>query len=209
MEEEILNLNKPLDLSVENIQLVELKQKLSNFEMSNMELIQEELNNIDNNINNINNYIYEENIKKAKYTEKLEYQEQLKKNQITLNNNESLLARCNAFIQKMISLINEKATEKTGLTFVMLEENLSNDGIKEVCYATINNIPFKDVNTATKIKYGIKFIEKLKELLGSNDLPILVDRMESIDSIEAIKTMSNTEQIICTRVSNDENITII
>jgi hypothetical protein len=89
----------------------------------------------------------------------------------------------------------------------MLEENLSNDGVKEVCYATVNGIPFKDVNTATKIKYGIKFIEKMKELLGHNSLPILADRMEGIDSFDTIKNLTQ-EQLICTRVSDEEVITI-
>ena len=105
-------------------------------------------------------------------------------------------------------MINEKATEKTGIKFVMLEENITNDSFKEVCYATVDNIPFKDVNTAKKLKYGVQFIEKMKELLGHNELPILADRMEGIDSLDKIKNLSQ-EQLICTRVSNEAVITIL
>lgn len=207
IDAEIAALNQPVDVSVENIQLNDLRVKLGSLKNADLDNIQTQINEIDIAIGEVNEKISEEHIKKSKYLEKQEYMDQLSKTQTELNNKDSLLARCNELIQTMISLINEKATAKTGLTFVMLEENLSNDGVKEVCYATVNGIPFKDVNTATKIKYGIKFIEKMKELLGHNSLPILADRMEGIDSFETIKNLTQ-EQLICTRVSDEEVITI-
>lgn len=207
IDAEIAALNQPADVSVENIQLNDLRVKLASLKNADLDNIQTQINEIDIAIGEVNEKISEEHIKKSKYLEKQEYMDQLSKTQTELNNKDSLLARCNELIQTMISLINEKATAKTGLTFVMLEENLSNDGVKEVCYATVNGIPFKDVNTATKIKYGIKFIEKMKELLGHNSLPILADRMEGIDSFDTIKNLTH-EQLICTRVSDEEVITI-
>lgn len=207
IDAEIAALNQPVDVSVENIQLNDLRVKLASLKNADLDNIQTQINEIDIAIGEVNEKISEEHIKKSKYLEKQEYMDQLSKTQTELNNKDSLLARCNELIQTMISLINEKATAKTGLTFVMLEENLSNDGVKEVCYATVNGIPFKDVNTATKIKYGIKFIEKMKELLGHNSLPILADRMEGIDSFDTIKNLTQ-EQLICTRVSDEEVITI-
>ncbi len=207
IDAEIAALNQPVDVSVENIQLNDLRVKLASLKNADLDNIQSQINEIDIAIGEVNEKISEEHIKKSKYLEKQEYMDQLSKTQTELNNKDSLLARCNELIQTMISLINEKATAKTGLTFVMLEENLSNDGVKEVCYATVNGIPFKDVNTATKIKYGIKFIEKMKELLGHNSLPILADRMEGIDSFDTIKNLTQ-EQLICTRVSDEEVITI-
>lgn len=207
IDAEIAALNQPVDVSVENIQLNDLRVKLASLKNADLNSIQTQINEIDIAIGEVNEKISEEHIKKSKYLEKQEYMDHLSKTQTELNNNDSLLARCNELIQTMISLINEKATAKTGLTFVMLEENLSNDGVKEVCYATVNGIPFKDVNTATKIKYGIKFIEKMKELLGHNSLPILADRMEGIDSFDTIKNLTH-EQLICTRVSDEEVITI-
>ena len=207
IDAEIAALNQPVDVSVENIQLNDLRVKLASLKNADLDNIQTQINEIDIAIGEVNEKISEEHIKKSKYLEKQEYMDQLSKTQTELNDKDSLLARCNELIQTMISLINEKATAKTGLTFVMLEENLSNDGVKEVCYATVNGIPFKDVNTATKIKYGIKFIEKMKELLGHNSLPILADRMEGIDSFDTIKNLTQ-EQLICTRVSDEEVITI-
>lgn len=208
IEKKIFALDLPIDFSKEYQEIGNLKTKVETLKNADEFKIQDQVNEITTQINDLNLKISNEYVKQSKYKEKIEYEANLKASQANLNDLECLLARCNRLIQTMINLINEKATEKTGLTFVMLEENLTNDGIKEVCYATIDGIPFKDVNTAKKIQYGIKFIEKLKELLGHNQFPILADRLEGIDSIEKIKNMTQ-EQLICTRVSEEKEITIL
>lgn len=203
----LAQLKLPVDVTKEYQEVANLKNKVESLKTADAAKVQDEISSIDMQISEVNSKISAEYINKSKAAEKAEFEANLAATQAKLNDSESLLARCNKLIQTMISMINQKATEKTGLTFVMLEENLSNDGIKEVCYATVNGIPFKDVNTATKIKYGIKFIEKLKELLGHNEFPILADRLEGIDSLETIKGLTD-EQLICTRVGQEEKITI-
>lgn len=207
LDKRIAALSLSADVTKEYEQVSALKLKVDELKNADALKIQDSINEIEMQITEVNSKISEEYVKQSKYKERIEYEANLKATQTKLNDTESLLARCNKLIQTMINKINQKATEKTGLNFVMLEENLTNDGIKEVCYATVDGVPFKDVNTATKIKYGIKFIEKLKEILGHNDFPILADRLEGIDSVEAIKALTN-EQLICTRVSNEEVITI-
>ena len=200
--------NKQPDISTETKELNELNAKLYQLKNSSETLIQDTINQIDIEINQTRETISEEIVNKSKYNEKLEYQKKLEDTQKELNDNEFLLGRVNNLIHTMISMVNEKATEITGLKFVMLEENISNDGVKEVCYATIDDIPFKDINTAKKLKYGISFIERLKTILGKNDMPILADRMEGIDKLETIQTLTK-EQLVCTRVSTENQITII
>ena len=92
----------------------------------------------------------------------------------------------------------------------MLEENVSNDNVREVCYATVDGVEFSNVNTSTKLAFGISFIHKIKEILGSNDLPIFADRLEGFDDIEKIRNLT-TEQLICTVVGdkNQKEIVII
>ncbi len=207
IDAEIASLDTPVDTSAENKELMDLNMKYQNLKTLNDEQIKDQINSLDIQIADIRVLIDAETIKISDYKKKLQYQEQLKAVTKKLNDDESTLQDINSLIQKMISMINERATEKTGVSFVMLEENLTNDGVKEVCYATVDGIPFKDVNTATKIKYGIRFIEKLKELLGHNQLPILSDRMEGIDSFDTIKSLTK-EQLICTRVDSEAVITI-
>lgn len=114
----------------------------------------------------------------------------------------------------MISKLNKKATEKIGIEFVMLEENLTNENLNPVCYAIIDGVEFKSVNTAKKLEVGIKFIERLKEIaieefeVPKNSLPILTDKLEGIAHLEKVKNLTN-EQLIGTRVSCEKVITIL
>ena len=93
----------------------------------------------------------EEIAKESKMMNDFETREELKKSiaadQLAVNDAENWLMRINKFIQTMINLINKRAKEITGFDFVMLEENLTNDNVSEVCYATFGGIPFKDLNT--------------------------------------------------------------
>ena len=208
IESKIAATTMPINVTFEYSRITEMKAKLDALKNADQAKIQDQIDELNVQINELKNKISEEYVKQSKYNEKLEYEANLRATQAKLNDNETLLARCSLLIQTMISMINKKATEKTGLTFVMLEENLSNDGIKEVCYATVDGVPFKDVNTAKKIKYGVKFIEKLKQILGHNEFPILADRLEGIDNLQVIKTMTK-EQLICTRVTESNQIEII
>lgn len=152
-------------------------------------------------------------IKRSKWNTKLEVIKDLEKVRSQMNDQEHLLARVEEFIHKMIELINSKAKELTGIDFVMIEENLGNDGVKEVCYAKVNGVPFATINTAEKYKVGIKFIEKIKEIVEKNfakyrnSLPILADKFEGIDSIEKINGLTS-EQLICSRVTDEPAMTI-
>lgn len=180
----------------------------------NKEEIRGKLLHVEDSLFPIEAAIEEQYVKKSNWASKLQKDSELAAAITELNNVESLLARVNAFIQEMIARINSKAKIKTGFDFVMLEENLSNDNITEVCYATVDGVPFKDLNTSKKIEMGIKFIERCKKIAAvdynttHNNLPILADRLEGVDSIYKIKNLTD-EQFICTRVSNEENITIL
>lgn len=124
-----------------------------------------------------------------------------------------LSALASRFIHKQIEMVNAKATKMFDLEFVMLEENLKNNDLQEVCYIKVDGVPFSALNTAMKYEVGIKFIEKVKDILesdfdkGRNDLPILADKFEGIDFDYKINQMTK-EQLIVTRVTEDKEITI-
>lgn len=155
-----------------------------------------------------------EYVKRNNWESKVTYQGNYDEAIARVNDLESLLQRVNEFIHTMIERVNNKAKALTGIDFVMIEENLSNDNVKEVCYAVVDGIPFANINTAKKFEIGIKFIEKAKEIAVNNfgkqynDLPILADKLEGIDSQARIKELTK-EQLICTRVTENENITIL
>lgn len=198
----------------EEKEIANLKHQKTQLELGNTESINIQLLGIEESLYPIETEIEALYVKKSKWAEKQAKQNKYNNILKEFNDNEYLLAQLNEFIQTMISQINKKATEKTGINFVMLEENITNENISEVCYATVDGVPFKDLNTSRKVEVGIKFIERCK-LIAENDfgstynwLPILVDRLEGVDTIDKIKSLT-TEQLICTRVSTEDTITIL
>ena len=198
----------------ENAKINELIEKKNNTLAENQKAINQELETINMQIYKLDEEIKEEHIKCNDYDRKCELEKTLDVVINQANDNDYLLARLNQFIQLMIKNINDKAYQITGFNFVMLEENLTNNGITECCYIVDEEgIPFKDINTARKTEMGIKFIEMCKKVavgLGAseNTLPILVDRFEGIDDVNKIAKLTDN-QLICTRVSMDENLTIV
>ena len=193
---------------VDDSKVTEIQNKIDNLVIDQAQANQAEIEKLEAELEPIKEAIEAEYMKQSKYASKLEFEDKYQKVTTKLNDTESLLELVNSFIQKKISLMNKKAKDITGLDFVMLEDNTSNDGVKEVCYATVDGVEFGNVNTSTKIAVGIQFIHRIKEILGANDLPILADRLEGFDDIEKIKNLT-TEQMICTVVGNKEQKQIV
>ena len=127
-----------------------------------------------------------------------------------LNDLEKQLLTINDFIHRSIKLCNEKAKAITGFDFVMLEETLS-ETIKEVCYLSVDGIPFKDVNTSRKLIIGTMFIKRVKQILGiNNNLPIMADKLETVsqNTLTNYNNVFNDIQFITTRVTNEKELTV-
>ncbi len=204
--------------TVDNEEIIDLRNQIETINTNITELKENNVNpyaaDIEANnqrIAEIDQLMSEQYILKNKWDNKVELQNTHKAILEELNDKEFALNKINDVIRTMIAMINDKAKLITGFNFVMLEENLTNDDIKEVCYVTVDGVPFKDLNTADKIKVGISFIETCRRIAmaqgaSDNQLPILVDRLEGIDTIDAIKKLTNI-QLIGTRV-NDTDTTI-
>lgn len=171
-------------------------------------------NEIENELLNLVAPINEQYALKSRWANKVEWQNDLQQAINVLNNEESLLNHVNGFLKDYMKLLNERATNLTGIEFVMQVENLSNDNMKDVCYPLVNGIAFSEVNTSEKYKVGINFIEKVKDIATNqfnvprNQFPILADRLEGFDFEEKIKALTNESQLVCTRVTTDKEITL-
>lgn len=197
-----------IDTTKFNSKIEELTLKIQKLSTDNSSEKEEEISKLSSLKEDIEAKIKEQYEIEAKQNGRIKTLEKQDDIVFALNDVEHQLELVNGFIHTKISLINNKAKALTGLDFVMLEENISNDGVKEVCYPTINGVEFANVNTSEKIAVGIQFIHKLKEILGANDLPILADRLEGFDDIQKIKNLT-TEQMICTVVGNSEQKEIV
>ena len=184
---------------------------------NNEESIKLELRAIEDALQDIEDQLSAEYVKRSKWTSKVEYDKALTECVKKLNDIDSMRTKIVHFIQKRIQLLNERAYKKTGIKFIMAEANLGDGTIKEqtVCYATVNGIPFKDVNTAKKIEVGVNFIAKLKEIAVNdfgvkfNKLPVLLDKLESFDSSQRKVESFPTYQLFGTAVSSNEGIEIV
>ena len=193
-------------------ELEELQMKKQELIDNSEETIKLQIRTIDDDLLDIEDKLSLEYVKRSKWAEKEQYKGNLKTNQKKWNEVESIRGKIITFIQKRIQLLNERAYKKTGIKFIMAEANLGDGTIKEqtVCYATVDGVPFKDVNTAKKIEVGIQFINTLKQIAFNdfgnaiNQFPILVDRLECFDSLIKIKSL-DTQQLIGTRVTDNGN----
>lgn len=218
LEEKKANLsNSTINTSEFDTQIEELNRKLYDLENNSNEVLQETLMDIDHDISNLELEKQEILIAKAKWLTKQDLQRKRDDALEVRNTHEAELAIINDFIHKQIEMCNQKAYEKTGFKFVMLEENLTNDQVKEVCYLTIDDVPFANVNTSRKLMIGTIFINKIKDILETmgttrNSLPILCDKMESISA----NTFNNYYaqgildkcQFITTKVTEEKEITV-
>lgn len=191
-------------------ELVALKDKRQSILTNSSDANKDQILEVQMLLNDLKDKIAYENIMSSKWATKKDIIAHINENMKQQNDIEHLLSRVNEFIQTMISEINTKAYLKTGIHFTMIEENQTNDGVTEVCYATVDGVPFKDVNTSQKIEIGVQFIEKIKDILHQdfgveyNDLPILVDRCECFDTVDKVKNLTK-QQLICTKVKVQED----
>ena len=197
---------------LEGSKLPELLTKKDNLSNNAKETRNAEIEKINVEIRSLDEQISVELSKINDWERKDNLLKTIAQDQKNINEAEAWLGQVNKFIQTMINLINQRAKEITGFDFVMLEENLTNGNLTEVCYALVDGVPFKDLNTADKFKYGIKFLEVCRKVAANkvgveNSLPILCDRFESISSVETIKEYT-TKQLICTRVNNEEKMRV-
>ena len=73
-----------------------------------------------------------------------------------------------------------------------------NGGIAEVCYATVNGVPYDDVNSAGKINAGLDIIKTLQKENKIKSF-IFIDNAESITDI-----MPMDNQMITLYVSKED-----
>lgn len=105
------------------------------------------------------------------------------------------LTKCN--------LLEEKVNSKFKyISFKLFKTFLGNDNIEECCEATINGVPYRSANKASKVNAGLEIINVLSDFYGIH-APIFIDNAESVNRY--IKTSS---QIIRLNVTTDKELIV-
>lgn len=97
------------------------------------------------------------------------------------------------FTRAKCDMLTEKINSKFNLVKWVLFEDQINGGLKDTCIATVDGVPYPDLNNAMKINAGLEIIEVLSEHYGFR-LPVFVDNAESI--VEVRKINSQVFQLV-------------
>lgn len=101
---------------------------------------------------------------------------------------EHALYLCEKFTRIKTSLLSDKINERfSTVRFKMFRENITHDGIEDICDVLVPSesgafVPFADANKAARLNAGIEIIGVLGEHYGI-ELPIFVDNAESVTKI--------------------------
>lgn len=94
---------------------------------------------------------------------------------------------CEDFITTKASLLENKVNSQFEFVKFKLFEKQVNGGIKEVCDATVNGVPYNDLNHAMQVNAGLDIIQALHKVYNVK-APVFIDNAESITKIKPIDT---------------------
>lgn len=99
-----------------------------------------------------------------------------------LENAEAQVALCEEFIRTRVSMVEESINSNFDLVRWQLYREQINGGLEEICEATVNGVPYHDLNGAMRINAGLDIINACINATGKS-APIFVDNAESVTSL--------------------------
>ena len=158
--------------------------------------LREELTEVERKIFSSDNSKIEERIEELK-------QEQLEVAQKVADQEkqQDLLER---FIRTKMEMLSSKINSKFRIVGFRLFENQLNGGMKECCEATINDIPYSDLNSAGKLQAGLDIVNTLQNMHGAF-APVWLDNAESVNDFNLPELDA---QMIMLSVSADKELRV-
>ena len=92
---------------------------------------------------------------------------------------EEAVALCEEFILARISMVEDRVNSHFSLVRWQLYREQINGGIEEICEATVDGIPYHDLNGAMRINAGLDIINACARVTGIS-APVFVDNAESV-----------------------------
>ena len=117
-------------------------------------------------------------------------------------NNQRIVYLTEEYIKIYTDLVQDKINEMFKDVKFKLFDTQVNGGIVETCEATVNGVPYSDVNNAGKINAGLDIINTISKKLDAS-VPIFVDNAESVNKI-----IDTDSQIVKLFVSDDKELIV-
>lgn len=157
---------------------------------------------LESEIEEINKQLYykDENVKIQAKIE--QYKEQEKDLAKAYEKTQEILNLCDEYTKIYTSLVSDKINDMFKTVKFKLFDVQINGGIAETCEATVDGVPYSDVNNAGKINAGLDIINVLSEKLDIST-PIFIDNAESVNELIEVNA-----QVVRLVVSNDKKLRV-
>nr|DAF59962.1 MAG TPA: chromosome partition protein [Siphoviridae sp. ctGz830] len=178
------------------------KKELANLNKADNKDLLERKKAIESEIEEINKLLYykDENVKIQAKIE--QYKEQEKELAKAYEKTQDILNLCDEYTKVYTGLVSDKINDMFKLVKFKLFDVQINGGITETCEATVDGVPYSDVNNAGKINAGLDIIKVLSEKLNIYT-PIFIDNAESVNEL-----MEVNAQVVRLVVSNDKKLRV-
>ena len=99
-----------------------------------------------------------------------------------LEDAEATVALCEEFIRTRVSMVEDSVNSHFKLVKWQLYRDQINGGLEEICEATVDGIPYHDLNGAMRINAGLDIINACIDATGIS-APAFVDNAESVTNL--------------------------
>ena len=99
-----------------------------------------------------------------------------------LEDAEATVALCEEFIRTRVSMVEDSVNSHFKLVKWQLYRDQINGGLEEICEATVDGIPYHDLNGAMRINAGLDIINACIDATGIS-APVFVDNAESVTNL--------------------------
>lgn len=100
----------------------------------------------------------------------------------SLEDSEAQVALCEEFIRTRVAAVEDSINRHFKLVRWQLYRDQINGGLDEICEATVDGIPFHDLNGAMRINAGLDIINACIDKTGKS-APVFVDNAESVTKL--------------------------
>ena len=102
---------------------------------------------------------------------------------------DALLDLCDRFTRAKADYIDSKVNARFRLVRWKLFEEQVNGGVRDCCIATVNGVPYADLNSGMKINAGLDVIRTLSAAKRVT-VPLFIDNAESVTALEGVDTQT-------------------
>lgn len=95
---------------------------------------------------------------------------------------EATVALCEEFIRTRVSMVEDSVNSHFQLVKWQLYRDQINGGLEEICEATVDGVPYHDLNGAMRINAGLDIINACIDATGIS-APVFVDNAESVTNL--------------------------